>query len=232
MHNAPRSVSGLLQSRSQYKTYRGKVENMSHSRLLAVLRGRYLCALGAALALAGCGGGGGSSSGSSVAVAKPFNGITKIVIDPATSEAVTFGGTTFGAVGAYQKIRGVAFGQLDPNDPQNTVITDMALAVKDPATGGVKYSMDFYILKPVDLSKGNHKMFYEANNRGGKQFGGFNGSSGGNNPTTAANAGTAFLMNQGYTLVWSGWDGEVATNTNADILHINLPLAKNVDGSS
>ena len=61
----------------------------------------------------------------------------------------------------------------------------------------VEYSMDFYILKPSDPSKGNHKVFYEVNNRGGKQFGGFNGSSGGNNPTTAANAGSAFLMNAG-----------------------------------
>jgi hypothetical protein len=205
---------------------------MSHSRSLADVGGKFLLSIGVALTLAACGGGGGDSSSSGITVAKPFNGITKIVIDPALSEAVTFGGTTFGAVGAYQKIRGTAFGQLDPNDPQNTVITDMSLAEKDAATGGVKYSMDFYILKPVDLAKGNHKIFYEANNRGGKQFGGFNQSSGGNNPTTAAHAGQGFLMNQGYTLVWSGWDGEVATNTNADILHINLPLAKNVDGTS
>ncbi|MFC0402820.1 alpha/beta hydrolase domain-containing protein [Paraburkholderia rhizosphaerae] len=70
----------------------------------------------------------------------------------------------------------------------------------------VDYSMDFYILRPVDLSKGNHKVFYEIENRGSKQFGAVDESSGGNNPTTAADAGDAFLMNQGYTLVWSGWD--------------------------
>lgn len=162
---------------------------------------------------------------------KITQGITKIVINAATSEAVTFGGTTFGSVGAYQKIRGTAFGQLDPNDPKNAVIADMALAQRD-AAGAVQYSMDFYILKPVDLSKGNHKIFYESNNRGGKQFGGFNQSSGGNNPTTAADAGKAFLMNQGYTLVWSGWDGGISNSTTADLLKINLPLAKAVDGSS
>ena len=183
-----------------------------------------------ALALAGCGGG--SSDSSSVVVPKPFQGITKIVINQTTSEAVTFGGTTFGAVGAYQKIRGTAFGQLDPNDSKNGVIADMALAQKDPATGAVQYSMDFYILKPVDLAKGNHKVFYEANNRGGKQFGGFNQSAGGNNPTTAADAGGAFLMKQGYTLVWSGWDAETGpTTATGDTLNINVPLAKNVDGT-
>jgi len=190
-----------------------------------------------AAVIGGCGGGGGGNSATTpnppvvAPVAKPFQGITKIVINTAASEAVTFGGTTFGAVGAYQKIRGTAFGQLDPNDPSNQVIADMAPAQKDPATGTVQYSMDFYILKPVDLAKGNHKVFYEANNRGGKLFGGFNQSSGGNNPTTAADAGGAFLMKQGYTLVWSGWDGGV-TSTNADILRINLPLAKNPDGSA
>ena len=159
-------------------------------------------------------------------------GITKIVINSTASEAVTFGGASFGSAGTYQKIRGTAFGQLDPSDPKNTVIADMSLAQKDPATGLVPYSMDFFILKPVDLAKGNHKMFYEANNRGGKQFGGFNQSSGGNNPTTAADAGGAFLMNQGYTLVWSGWDGEVATVVNPDVLHITLPLAKGVNGAT
>jgi hypothetical protein len=161
----------------------------------------------------------------------PVQGIYKIVINPALSEAVTFGGTSFGSVGAYQKIRGTAYGQIDPKDPKNAVITDMALAQKDPTTGLVQYSMDFYILRPVDLSKGNHKIFYESNNRGGKQFGGFNESGGGNNPTTAADAGGAFLMNLGYTLVWSGWDGEVSAS-NPDNLHINLPLAKAADGTA
>lgn len=160
-----------------------------------------------------------------------FQGITRIVINESLSEPVTFGGTSFGAVGPYQKIRGIAYGQLDPSDPKNAVIADIALAQKD-SNGLVQYSMDFFILKPVDLAKGNHKVFYEVNNRGGKQFGGFNQSSGGNNPTTATDAGSAFLMNQGYTLAWAGWDGSVSTNPNPDILHINLPLAKTPDGSS
>ena len=180
-----------------------------------------------ALALSGCGG---SSSSSSV-IPAPFQGITKVVIDATTSEAVTFGGTAFGTAGQYQKIRGTVTGQLDPNDAKNTVIADMALAQKN-AAGAVEYSMDFFILKPVDLAKGNHKVFYESNNRGSKLFGGFNQSSGGNNPTTAAHAGQAFLMNQGYTLVWSGWDPGVSTSTTADLLKISVPLARNADGTS
>ncbi len=81
----------------------------------------------------------------------------------APSQTPTFAGTTFGAsgaVGTYDKIRGTASGTLDPKDPKNAVITDIALAPLD-ANGLVEYNMDFYILKPSDLTKGNHKVFFE-----------------------------------------------------------------------
>ena len=166
-------------------------------------------------------------------------GITKIVLDTVNSETVTFGGTTFGAVGTYQKIRGVAFGQLNPNDPKNAVIADIALAEKNATTGMVEYSTDFFILKPSDLSKGNHKVFFEAPNRGGKLFGGFNGSGGGNNPgalaADAATAGAAypgFLMNRGYTMVWIGWDQEPYAAGATNTMRVYGPLAKNPDGST
>ena len=185
--------------------------------------------LSAIIGLTGCGGSDDDNDNNSAQVAT--SGITKIVVDAASSEAVTFNGKTFGAAGAYQKIRGTATGQLDPNDPKNKVITDIALAPKN-ADGMVEYSMDFYILKPVDASKGNKKLFFEVNNRGSKQFGSFNQSTGGNNPTTSTEAGTGFLMSQGYTLAWAGWDGEVANDTTPDTLKITLPVAKNPDGSS
>ena len=153
-------------------------------------------------------------------------GITRIDI---TSSATAFEGKTFGSVGAYEKLRGKAYGELDPGDPRNAVITDLALAPRN-ARGRIEYSMDIYILKPVDLGKGNHKLFVEVNNRGGKLFGGFNQSAGGNDPTTAADAGQAFLMSQGYTLAWNGWDPSATAGNNN--LTITLPVAKNADGSS
>ena len=152
--------------------------------------------------------------------------ITKIEITSVQSP--TFEGRTFGAIGAYEKLRGKAYGEVDPADPQNALITDVELA---PRVGGkVQYSMDIYILKPIDLSKGNGKVFMEVNNRGGKLFGAFNGSSGGNDPTTAAHAGDAFLMNLGYSLAWNGWDPSApAANNN---LTITVPVATNPNGSS
>ena len=152
--------------------------------------------------------------------------ITRIEIT--SVESPTFGGRTFGDVGAYEKLRGRAYGEIDPRDPQNAVITDIELAARN-ANGKVPYSMDIYILKPLNLGQGNRKLFMEVNNRGNKLFGGFNGSGGGNDPTTAADAGDAFLMQQGYSLAWSGWD--ISAPPGGDRLTINVgePL-KNTDG--
>jgi hypothetical protein len=104
--------------------------------------------------------------------------VTRIVIT--SVERPTFGGTAFGvngSVGAYEKIRGVAFGEVDPADPRNGLIVDIGLAPRT-ASGTVAYSMDFFLLKPIDLAKGNHKLFVEVNNRGTKLFGPFNLSGG------------------------------------------------------
>lgn len=181
----------------------------------------FFCAALIAAVLGGCGGSSGSSD------PKPGTGITRI--DIISTESPTFGARTFGAAGAYEKLRGKAYGELDPADARNATITDLQLAPRN-VRGNIEYSMDIYILKPVDLAKGNHKLFMEVNNRGGKLFGAFNLSLGGNNPTTANDAGGAFLMNQGYTLAWNGWDPSAPVGN--DNLNISLPVARNPDGSS
>ena len=150
-------------------------------------------------------------------------------IDITSVQSPTFDGRTFGSVGAYEKLRGRAFGEVDPADPRNAIITDIELAPRN-AGGKVEYSMDIYILKPIDLRKGNHKVFFEVNNRGNKLLGDLNRSGGGNNPTTAADAGDAFLMNQGYALAWSGWDISAAPGN--DRLTITVPVATRPDRSS
>ncbi|GAB2606433.1 alpha/beta hydrolase domain-containing protein [Spirosoma areae] len=149
-------------------------------------------------------------------------------IEITNRQSPTFEGKRFGQVGAYEKLRGKAYGELDPTHPQNAIITDIRLAPRN-AKGMVEYVMDIYILKPIDLNKGNHKLFLEVNNRGGKLFGGFNRSSGGNDPTTATQAGDGFLMNQGYTIVWNGWDPSATPENNN--MTIRIPVAKQPDGS-
>jgi hypothetical protein len=81
--------------------------------------------------------------------------VTRIQITAKQSPA--FGGYSWPGIGQYEKIVGRAFGELEPDDPKNSVIVDLRLAPRN-ARGKVEYSFDFYILKPIDLSKGNHKM--------------------------------------------------------------------------
>ena len=72
---------------------------------------------------------------------------------------IAFGGARFGNVGSFEKIQGRAFGELDLANPLNAVITDITLAPRD-ARGMVEYAVDFYILRPVNPSRGNKVMVF------------------------------------------------------------------------
>ena len=112
----------------------------------------------------------------------------------------------------YEKLAGRVYGEVDPRDARNAVIADIKLAALN-ARGMVEYSTDVYILRPVDSSKGNHRIFYEINNRGNNfSFGLLNNAPAAvvNDPTTVVDAGNGFLMRLGYTIVLSGWDAGVA----------------------
>jgi len=153
--------------------------------------------------------------------------VTRIQIT--SKQSPTFGGYAFKGVGAYEKIVGRAFGELDPKDPKNAVIVDLQLAPRN-AAGKVEYAFDFYILKPVDLAKGAHKIMYEPPNRGVKTHGVFNRGAGGNDPgavTDPAVLASTFLPARGYTMVWSGWDAAAGTGKANFNSTITLPVAKN-----
>jgi len=159
-------------------------------------------------------------------MSKKTCGITRLRID---STEVAFDGRTFGKVGCYVKLRGTASGALDPDDPRNAMITDLALAPRN-ADGLVEYSTDFYILRPADPAAGNGRLVFEVTNRGRKLFGAFNGSANlTNDPKTAADAGSGFLMHAGYSLAWAGWDPTVPAGD--DALRLGVPVARGKDGS-
>jgi alpha/beta hydrolase family protein len=149
-------------------------------------------------------------------------------------ESPTFGGYSWPGVGQYEKIVGKAFGELDPKDPKNAVIVDLQLGQKN-SRGRVEYAFDFYILKPIDLSKGNHKMLYEPPNRGNKTIAALNRGVGGNDPGATKDASllaNSFLMPQGYSISFSGWDLSAGSSTANFNTTISLPIAKKPDGSS
>jgi len=153
--------------------------------------------------------------------------ITRIEITQ--TESPTFGGASFGEVGTYEKLIGRAFGEVDPRDPQNRVIADIDLAPRN-ARGMVEYDTGIIILRPVDPTKGNHHLFYELTNRGViLSLRAFNESPipATTNPV-AADAGNGFLMRQGYTILFTGWDvsavGPFASNFPIAVRHNGAPV--------
>jgi alpha/beta hydrolase family protein len=133
---------------------------------------------------------------------------------------VVLGGKAFGAAGFYEKLVGRAEFALDPALPANQIVVDLPLASRN-AAGKVEFSADFYLLKPVDPRKGNGRLFYEVGNRGGKgMLVTFQKASGSADPATKAEFGDGWLMEQGFTLLWMGWQWDVPNGR----MRMDIPL--------
>ncbi len=128
-------------------------------------------------------------------------------------------GRGFGLAGAYEKLSGKVHFALDPTATSNAAVIDLALAPRN-AKGEVEFSADFMLLKPV--TGGNGRLLYEVGNRGGKallrvfQNGGTLAD-----PVTTADFGNGALMNQGYTLLWMGWQWDVPEGR----MRMDMPIA-------
>ena len=147
------------------------------------------------------------------------NVVEKLVIH---SRSPAFEGTAFGAAGAYERIVGEAEMAIDPRHPSNRAIVDAALAAS--ADGKVRYRTNVMILRPADAAKDSGVLVFEVANRGRKlalQF--VNGGT--IEVDKAAEAGTGWLMRQGHTLLWVGWQGDIATTTTGQTIGMTLPVA-------
>jgi Alpha/beta hydrolase domain len=134
------------------------------------------------------------------------------------------GGHEFPITGAYEKLVGKVYGEVDPKSRLNKIIVNLDKAPRNKR-GKVEYWSDFCILKPVDMARGNGKIFYDAPNRGGKRIVAFlNDAPQSNDPSTIEDAGNGFLMRQGYTIVWCGWQGDLMPQKNW--LVMGVPVAK------
>lgn len=136
-------------------------------------------------------------------------------------------GTTFGEVGPYEILKGRIHYNINPTDDLYESIVDLRFAPRN-SDGKVSYSSDIYILKPVHLERSNRRIIYDVNNRGDKrilQF--FNDAVHSNTPYNEDHAGNGFLMRRGYTIVWSGWQGDILCGDGR--LTMSLPIAKDGD---
>jgi hypothetical protein len=136
-------------------------------------------------------------------------------------------GRSFGAIGTYDRIRARVRIEVDPNDRRNAPIADIGVAPRNGA-GRVEATSDVEILTPSDRTRGNGKLFFEALNRGNKVSPGIFNDALSNAMTTAADAGNGYLLRQGYTLVWAGWQGDLKSAPGT--LALSVPTLSNVTG--
>jgi len=138
--------------------------------------------------------------------------VRRIVIEKRVSPA--FDGRSFGTAGPYETLAGRAYGELDPNDPHNRIITDIRLAPRN-RRGRVEYVATFFLVKPIDMSRSSRLMWHDVPNRGGR--------------LTIPEAERAL----GDVGLSSGWQGDNAGNTvpRDDNEYAIVPIATNVDGS-
>jgi len=129
----------------------------------------------------------------------------------------------------YERIIAKAHFALDPKLTANRIITDIDLAPKNE-DGKVQFSADLYVLKPRNPADSNGTALFEVSNRGGKgmitMFD--RGARASMDPRTLEEFGDRFLLEQGYTLVWLGWQPDVPVRDG--ILRMYAPVAKGVTG--
>src|SRR4051812_1799430 len=115
----------------------------------------------------------------------------------------------------YERITGRVYFGADPKLPANRIVRDLESAPVN-SRGEVEFSADFYLLRPRDPAKSNGTVLFEVSNRGGKgMLSRFNFSQSGE-------FGDAYLMQQGYTLAWLGWEWDIPASAAAS-LHFTAP---------
>ncbi len=153
------------------------------------------------------------------------------------SKTPAYGGATPpGAAGPYQVITGIVHGELDPNSAANAGIVNLKNAPRD-SRGYVEYSTDVVILTPQHPADGKRVVFYDVVNRGRKYAQEYFVGGKGALDTGSAPASTfPSLLRDGYTIVWSGWQGDLpqtgkATIAGSALLGTRFPVATQRDGS-
>ena len=136
-------------------------------------------------------------------------------------------GRAFGAAGAYEVLVGRAYFALDPQHARNAAVTDLKLAARDER-GQVQFSADFAVLRPKDAAKANGVALFDVVNRGRRTILNFINEGQGSAFADEKAVGNSFLMKQGYTIVWLGWQQDVLPAP--DLMRLYGPVAAGVTG--
>ncbi len=132
---------------------------------------------------------------------KSFGEIVRLEIK---STEIYENGKSFGSAGTFERITGIAYGEISPRDKHNLIIQDIGLAPANNA-GRVSYATEFILLRPLDPQKSNGLLFTSLPNRGNVFP-----------PDTV-------LLGRGYTYLWTAWQGDVLPGNKR--LTIQVPVA-------
>ncbi|MCD5997472.1 hypothetical protein KDX38_28435 [Pseudomonas sp. CDFA 602] len=168
---------------------------------------------------------------------------------------LAFSGVMFGDVGSYTYYLAEATGKVDVNDPCAATIVDLKAGGDD--SGTATYTFDVVILKPTDSAKVSGTLLYEVVNRGRTiALAALQDSdpmniydavrpvmpATGNDVVQGKGAGNAFLLNQGVTIVLSGWQGDrpqalgvaepdgISASNRSPLLGMTVPVANAQNG--
>ena len=122
--------------------------------------------------------------------------LTRVTVESVTPAPLKPG------VPPYEIVRGTFSGEVDPRDPHNAIITDIAFALRN-ARQRVGYSATFQIARPIDLARASGVLFYDVPNRG---------------------RGAVWPDPDGHIRVISGWQGNMTPGATAQTA--TVPVAR------
>jgi alpha/beta hydrolase family protein len=123
------------------------------------------------------------------------------------------------AIPNYERITGKVYFAVDPALQANQIIADIALAPRNEK-GLVEFSADLEVQRPK--TKGNGTALVEISNRGGKGMTNMFDLAGRNEP------GDSLLFDQGFTLVWIGWEFDIPNRDG--LMKLYAPVIKGITG--
>jgi hypothetical protein len=142
--------------------------------------------------------------------------VTRVEIESRTD---VLGGKSFGDAGAYERLSGQIFFSVRVDNPHNSRIVDLRNAV-NLNHGEVEFSADFVAYRPKDPQRGNGSLLLEVPNRGRPHF---IALVDGGDADLARDAGDAWLLRKGFTIVSVGWQWDAPGQ---DDLKLYAPIAK------
>ena len=145
-----------------------------------------------------------------------------------TKREDVLGGRSYGAVGVYEWIEGRAHFTLNPQNPKNDNIVDLKLAPRN-TQGQVEFSADVGIMRPKTVARANGVVIFDVVNRGRHTI--LEYLNRGNRTAALASEpfiGEDFLLKQGVTLVWLGWQQDLPAN--AGMMRLAGPVVDGIEG--